>query len=236
MSVRTRHETPVGFATLNGHQGVVQILLGYGSSCANAFLYAASACKVHLLRCLLQEFMNFHIPASTWWKIFRKAMDAAISYKSPTIISILIEFDVSIDVPVGSRRVSTAEDHVLWLSDIVILLGVDFRTRSVGHSSGKERSRISIKGEVLITKRTWKWIGKYLWRAVKRQGFPWAQIPAPLLENRNIINYNLLLLFFFFICRHALYLFADSLSTNFIHDAILESLVCYCLCFYFNSL
>lgn len=163
-------------------------------------------------------------------------MDAAISYKSPTIISILIEFDVSIDVPVGSRRVSTAEDHVLWLSDIVILLGVDFRTRSVGHSSGKERSRISIKGEVLITKRTWKWIGKYLWRAVKRQGFPWAQIPAPLLENRNIINYNLLLLFFFFICRHALYLFADSLSTNFIHDAILESLVCYCLCFYFNSL
>lgn len=124
-------------------------------------------------------------------------MDAAISYKSPTIISILIEFDVSIDVPVGSRRVSTAEDHVLWLSDIVILLGVDFRTRSVGHSSGKERSRISIKGEVLITKRTWKWIGKYLWRAVKRQGFPWAQIPAPLLENRNIINYNLLLLFFF---------------------------------------
>lgn len=161
INVCTRHKTPVGLAALNGYQEVVQILLGYGASYADAFELAVSGCQVHLLRFLLQEVMNSHIPASTQWKIFREAMDAAISYRNPTIISMLVESGIPIDVPAGSRHVYMAEDHAPWLSDFVISLGVDLRARLIGRSYGKERSRLSIKEDVLIAKRTWEWVGKY---------------------------------------------------------------------------
>lgn len=68
----------------------------------------------------------------------------------------LVESGIPIDVPAGSRRVYMAEDHAPWLSDFVISLSIDLRTRSIGRSSGKERSRLSINGDILINKRTWE--------------------------------------------------------------------------------
>lgn len=54
-----------------------------------------------------------------------------------------------------------AEDHAPWLSDFVISLGIDLRTRLIGRSSGKEKFRLNIKGDILSTKRAWELVRKH---------------------------------------------------------------------------
>jgi ankyrin repeat protein len=165
-------------AAQGGHEEAVDVLVELGSDPRRALCKAAANGQAGLLRRLVERHPNLlamkppnsDSPGHT---LGVKALELAIFYPNPAVVSVLVEFGVSLDEPTtnGDLPVDYAKKNSKrWMLEALLSMGAtdtefvgeyheSFETETEG--GGHPLNGTHRQGRVYVTKRTWEWIGKY---------------------------------------------------------------------------
>jgi ankyrin repeat protein len=157
---------PVEYAARCGHEEVVELLLQNGACPVRAFKMAVYNIQVHMVSWLLKR------DPSLLWIQFRGAilgeiaLQRAIYSRNPRMIIVMVDAGISVNKPIRgflpishAKRSSTKE-----IEEFLLRLGaVDDSSVDRDDSITDEITETSFVGvgRVVVTTRTWDWIGKY---------------------------------------------------------------------------
>jgi len=182
--ISIRMNSPIYIASRCGHERIVVFLLDLGADAATALYGACEGGQVHLVRLLYERYPDIistrrlgHVSQQV--PVRTEVLRLAICIKNPSLISLLIHMGASLNdgytepryLPIIVAKTKSAK----WITDFLLSLGAIDQELSASSPPQqveryleklpeREKGRVirfnyTQRGGILITKRTWEWVG-----------------------------------------------------------------------------
>ncbi|KAI1775685.1 ankyrin [Hypoxylon cercidicola] len=156
---------PIEIAANHGHIEVVELLLARGADPKRAFRRAADGGQAHMIQWLSDRDPSLlSRPSVDRISLGMEAMLRAVLRQNAAVISLLVKLGVPLSE--GYRYTSSEPPIVVakrigadWIVDLLLSLGA--KDEDVDFNITKQYNTKVERGGILVTKRTWEWVGKY---------------------------------------------------------------------------